>query len=281
MKVKGLKAGIVTVCAVVGLSFSGAGGEEAHAAGSYYYNGMSNYNESTAYPKAKKISNSNLDIHHISNTMKTKYKAVGRVSNKDGWKGRGKDSMGTGTVIGNYTLVTNAHVIDTAKGAAANPKYITFDMARDGSRKPYTFHATKVVKVPNTDVALVYTKEKMSKYATPLKLASNAQINGLKYNTKLYSVGYPWQNGDNTKTHWSSFRFIQRSSNGTELQTKDKFRAGASGSPMVNGNYQIFGLRTYGYNLWANSTTNYAKVEMAGGEAMNGATGNFVRTHIK
>ncbi|GEP78853.1 hypothetical protein SCA05_06460 [Staphylococcus carnosus] len=50
---------------------------------------------------------------------------------------------------------------------------------------------------------------------------------------------------------------------------------------MVNGNYQIFGLRTYGYNLWANSTTNYAKVEMAGGEAMNGATGNFVRTHIK
>lgn len=281
MKVKSFKVGMSAVCAVVGFSFSGMSGEEAHAAGDYYYNGMASNNEATAYPKAKKISNSSLDIHHISNTMNTKYKAVGRVSNKDGWKGLGKDSMGTGTVIGNYTFITNAHVIDTAKGSAANPKYISFDMARDGSRKPYTFHATKVVKVPNADVALVYTKEKMSQYATPLKLASNAQINGLKYNTKLYSVGYPWQNGDNTKTHWSSYRFIQKSSNGTELQTKDKFRAGASGSLMVNGNYQIFGLRTYGYNLWANSTTNYAKVEMAGGEEMNGATGNFVRTHIK
>ena len=30
----------------------------------------------------------------------------------NGHKGKGKDSMGTGTVIGDHTLITNAHVID-------------------------------------------------------------------------------------------------------------------------------------------------------------------------
>lgn len=256
-------------------------GYEAQAAGDYYYNGMTNYNASTAYPKTKRISNKEVTIHHIANESKGKYKAVGRVSNKDGWKGRGKDSMGTGTVIGKYTFITNAHVIDTAKGSAAAPKYITFDLNRDGKAKTFTFHATKVVKVPYADVALVYTKEKLTNYAQALPIASNTQINQLKYNRNLYSVGYPWQNGDNTKSHWSKLKFIQKSSNGTELQTKDIFRAGASGSPMVDGSYRIYGLRTYGYNLWGTSTDAYAKAEMSGGEALNGSTGNFVRSHIK
>ena len=29
----------------------------------------------------------------------------------DGWKGPGKDSMGTGFMVGNHTFVTNAHVV--------------------------------------------------------------------------------------------------------------------------------------------------------------------------
>lgn len=272
------KSAVVSLAVVASLTLTNT---ETLAAGSYYYNGMTDYNASKAYPKTKRISNNNVQIKHIANAYKGKYKAVGRISNKDGWKGRGKDSMGTGTVIGPYTLITNAHVIDDAKGAAANPKYITFDLNRDGKAKTYTFHATKVVKVPQADVALVYTKEKLTNYTQALPLASNTQINNLIYNRNLYSVGYPWQNGDNTKSYWSKLKFIQKSSNGTELQTIDKFRAGASGSVMVDGNYRIYGLRTYGYNLWGTSPYNYAKVEMAGGEALNGSTGSFVRSHIR
>ncbi|MEJ7490704.1 serine protease, partial [Staphylococcus pettenkoferi] len=82
---------------------------------------------------------------------KNKYKAVGRVSNMDGWKGPGKDSMGTGFMVGNHTFVTNAHVIDDHYGRAAAPKYIKFQMNSDGSRMPYVFQATEVIKVPQYD----------------------------------------------------------------------------------------------------------------------------------
>ncbi|NYL22813.1 serine protease, partial [Salmonella enterica subsp. enterica serovar Typhimurium] len=85
-------------------------------------------------------------------------KAIGRVSNLNGWKKgsrdasvRKQDSMGTGTVIGAHTFVTNAHVIDDQYGRAAAPKYIKFQMNRDGSRMPYVFQATEVIKVPQYD----------------------------------------------------------------------------------------------------------------------------------
>ena len=59
--------------------------------------------------------------------------------------------MGTGTVIGAHTFVTNAHVIDDQYGRAGS-KYIKFQMNRDGSRMPYVFQATEVIKVPQYDV---------------------------------------------------------------------------------------------------------------------------------
>ena len=67
--------------------------------------------------------------------------------------------MGTGTVIGAHTFVTNAHVIDDQYGRAAAPKYIKFQMNRDGSRMPYVFQATEVIKVPQYDIAVVHTKQ--------------------------------------------------------------------------------------------------------------------------
>ena len=52
--------------------------------------------------------------------------------------------MGTGTVIGDHTLITNAHVIDDKNGKAASAKYITFAMNRDSKHIPYKFHASNV-----------------------------------------------------------------------------------------------------------------------------------------
>ena len=80
----------------------------------------------------------------------------------------------------------------------------------------------------------------MSKYAKPIRIASDKEINSLKFNTPLYSLGYPWQNGDNTKAYYSQLRLTQFSANGTEIMTKDIFRAGASGSPMLDSKYSKF-----------------------------------------
>ncbi|EHJ09164.1 trypsin-like serine peptidase [Staphylococcus simiae] len=279
MTTKQLIASAVTVMTMLMTANS------AQAAENYYYDGMHSPNDAQALSKAKKISNHDVTISHYDYANKTPYKAVGRVSNNDGWKGYGKDSMGTGFVVGPHTFLTNGHVIDRKNGQPAAAKEITFDMNRDGKNIPYHFHATKVIKVPQHDIAIVYTKENLAKYVQPLKLASDSQISHLKFNDRLYSLGYPWQfdgkKDDNTKAYWNKYRVLQRSGNGTEIQIKDKFRSGASGSPMVNNKYQVFGLRTYGYNLRGNSSGEYAKQEVAGGEAVNGFAGKYIKERIK
>ena len=44
------------------------------------------------------------------------------VSNYDGWKGHGKDSMGTGFIIDGHTYITNLHVVQDSKGKIARPQ---------------------------------------------------------------------------------------------------------------------------------------------------------------
>src|SRR5699024_2124861 len=243
--------------------------DQAEAVGDHYYNGMTEPSNNQAYQKASYISNQALDDKHYGYADKTKYKAVGRVSNKNGWKGLGKDSMGTGFMVDNHTFITNAHVIEDKNGNVSKAKHISFDMNRDGNKKPYTFHATNVTTVPSYDIAIVHTKENMAQEAnaTPLKLASDGQINNLRYNQNLYSLGYGFHPNTNTKAHWSQFKYLQKSSNQAEIMTKDRFRAGDSGSPMVDGNYNVYGLRTYGYNLRNDGNSIYANQEVSGGES--------------
>lgn len=252
----------------------------------YYYDGI-NSSSYSAYLKAKKISNNNVSIQYYPNAAQNNLKAIGRVSNWNGWKVgidkyKGQDSMGTGTVIGAHTFITNAHVINDRYNRAAAPKYITFQMNRNGQSLPYIFHASEVIRVPQYDIAIVHTKENMAKYVKPVRIATDAEINQLKFNTPLYSLGYPVLNDNNTKPYFNKLRVTQFSSNGTEIQTKDIFRSGDSGSPMLNSSFNtMYGLRTYGHNLDGKATDAYAKQEMAGGESFRGYAGRFVRQHIK
>ena len=149
---KSLVASVIIGASVLGYS---AQHQEAKAVETnYYYDGIQR-GSYQAYLKAKKISNSSISIQRYPNASQNNLKAIGRVSNLNGWKKgsrdasvRKQDSMGTGTVIGAHTFVTNAHVIDDQYGRAAAPKYIKFQMNRDGSRMPYVFQATEVIKVP-------------------------------------------------------------------------------------------------------------------------------------
>ncbi|MCD8796576.1 trypsin-like serine peptidase [Mammaliicoccus sciuri] len=256
---------------------------KADAVGNYYYNGMESWNADSAYKKALKISNKDIEMERYNYAYKNQYKAVGRVSNMDGWKGPGKDSMGTGFVVGNHTFVTNAHVVDRANGRQTDPKNIKFQLNRDGKKIPYQFQVQKIYKVPAYDIVVVETKENMVQKANvkPFKLATNQQIKSLKFNDNLYSLGYPVVNGDNTYAYWHKLKFLQESSNKAELMTKDIFRAGDSGSPMVNRNFEVYALRTYGYNLRGNSGYQYAKQEVAGGESIYGNPRAFILKHIR
>ncbi|MDU2438664.1 MAG: serine protease, partial [Staphylococcus epidermidis] len=103
----------------------------------------------------------------------------------------------------------------------------------------------------------------------------------LKFNKKLYSLGYPVMNGNNTYAYWNKLRFLQEASNKSELMTKDKFRAGDSGSPMVDSQYVVYGVRTYGYNLRGSSNHPYAQQEVAGAESLYGNPRDFILKHNK
>ena len=68
----------------------------------------------------------------------------------------------------------------------------------------------------------VHTKQNMSKYVKPVKIATDSEIK--HHNSPLYSIRiYPWQYNDNTKAYFNKLRVTQFSTNGTEIQTKDIF----------------------------------------------------------
>lgn len=203
---------------------------QAHAVETqYYYDGLEPANITTGYTLAKSIPNSSVIMKRTTNSNTSRYKAVGYISNKDGWAGRGIESMGTGFVIDDYTILTNAHVIDNKNGTKSNVSYVRFMMNRDGANIPYNFKIKDIVKIPYADLAVLHTYTKLSNYVRPLPLAHDWKIMSLKKGTPLYSVGYPYHGRDDyTQRYWNQAMFLAQSANKTELIMKDKFRAGAS-----------------------------------------------------
>ncbi|MCG7420826.1 serine protease [Macrococcus epidermidis] len=244
----------------------------------YYYDGMKKATRDVAYPLVKGYAPNSVMMKSIPNRY-SKYTSIGRIANENGWAGHEYETMGTGFVIDDYTILTNAHVIDDEQGKATAAKHLTFEMNRNGDDIPHSFEVVDVVKVPYADVALLHTNQKLTDYAKPMKLATDRQIKLLKRGKKLYSVGYPFDGKYYEKRYYNRALFIMHTLNQTEFVLKDKFRAGASGSPLFDSKLTVYGLRTYGYNLYGENDTKYAKAEYSGAESLYGYTGRFIRTH--
>ena len=68
-------------------------------------------------------------------------KSIGRVSNLNGWKVgipeyKGQDSMGTGTVIGAHTFVSQMDMLLMIN--MVKQKYIKFQLNRNGKSIPFS-----------------------------------------------------------------------------------------------------------------------------------------------
>lgn len=249
------------------------------AVASYPYNGLSNTNYYQAVNLKSKAGS--VSINRITNPSKSGYDAVGRVTNLDGWKGKNKDSMGTGFIIGPHTYMTNLHVVQDGNGKVASAKDVKIVTGRNGSTKKYTFKSTQIKRVPNADAVIVHTKEDMSRYLKPLKLASTSTINKLKTGSKIKAPGYDkyYKYGpteDNTRMWESHARFLKTTTNGREIMNKQIFRSGGSGSPMLTSSNQVIGISAYGWNL--NGTTGN---ELAGGFKFTGSIRSFIVKNIK
>lgn len=266
---------IILLCLVFFMFTSTADAMDAK----YYYDGMKRENTRIALPIISKYPNSTTFMKSIPNKYK-KYEAIGRISNRNGWAGPEYETMGTGFVIDDYTILTNAHVVDDEHGKATEAKHLTFELNRNGDDIPYEFDVTEVIKVPYADVAILHTNDKLTDFAKPLKLATDRQIMRLKRGQGLYSVGYPFDGEFYEKRYYNKALFIMHSKNKTEFILKDKFRAGASGSPLMDSKQYVYGIRTYGYDLYGDDHSRYSRVEYAGAESLYGYTGNFVLEHM-
>lgn len=241
---------------------------------SYYNDGLSKENIAKGYQLAKSIPNASVIMKKAGNSDNSRFKAVGYIKNMNGWAGKNIEVMGTGFVINKHTILTNAHVIDDEKGRATQAKYLTFMMNRDGSQVDYRLSIKDVKKIPYADLAVLHTKVNLAQYVQPLNLATDDQILSLRKGTPLYSVGYPYHGTDDfTTRYWNQAMFLSLSSNRTELMLKDKFRAGASGSPLVDRNFNVYGVRTYSHKLFGVNDDRYGKVELAGAESLYGYLG--------
>lgn len=268
---------LLTALTLISLSAGNASAMDT----SYYNDGLSKENLAKGYSLAKSIPNRSIIMRKAGNSDTSRFKAVGYIQNMNGWAGKNIEVMGTGFVVGSHSILTNAHVIDDAKGKAANAKYVKFMMNRDGEKVDYTFSIKNIKKIPYADLAVLHTTDDLSKYARPLTLATDAQILALKKGTPLYSVGYPYHGTDDyTTRYWNQAMFLSLSLNNTELMMKDKFRSGASGSPLVDKYFNVYGVRTYSHKLYGVNDDKYGKVELAGAESLYGYTGIQVLNNI-
>jgi len=256
------------------------GNGEAHAGvASYPYNGLSstNYNQSMSLkPNAGSI-----HMKHIKNPKKAGYSAIGRVSNFDGWKGHGKDSMGTGFIIDGHTFITNLHVVQDANGKIARSQDVRMVTERNGAHHKYTFNASSIQRVPHADAVMVHTRQDMSRYVKPLKLASSKTINHLRTGDIFKAPGYDkytshGPTNDNTKLWESKGRFLRTTTNGREMMTKQIFRSGGSGSPLLTKDNRVMGISAYGWNL--NGTNSN---ELAGGFKFTNDIRDFIQKHMR
>jgi len=255
---------------------------EAHAVGSFPYDGLNSNNSNQALSYAKQFSNSDLSINQVKDPKGSGYEAVGRVSNMDGWKGSGKDSMGTGFIVDDHTFITNAHVVETKDGNQAKPQYVKLVTERNGDDKKYTFNAKSIKQVPGADAVVIHTRQNMGRLVEPLKLASEKNINDTKFGETIKSPGYNIvKNGDNTRLWESKGKALMTTSNGKELMNKQIFRSGGSGSPMLTSDNQVLGIMAYGYSL--NGQGGYAEAdqELSGGFKFTGTTRDFIEKNLK
>lgn len=251
-------------------------GSSAQAVGSFPYDGLNNYNYNQATNYMNSVGQSTMSKANVKD-----YEAIGRVSNLNGWKGAGKDSMGTGFVIDNHTFVTNQHVVETKDGKIADPRHIKMTMQHDNDKHKYTFNANSIHKINGADLVVINTRQDMSKYVEPLNLANEKSIDSIRTGDTLRSVGYdkysPNGTSDNNKQMWRSDGFaLMKTSNDKELMMKSIFRSGGSGSPLMNAHGDVVGIMAYGYNL-----DGLQNSELSGGFTFDGETRNQIEKYMK
>ena len=208
---------------------------------------------------AKSIPNSDINIKRLGS--KSNMAAVASFSNASH---TGTYSYGSGTAIGKHSILTAAHVVDnmdkTKKAFSKTPvSYLEVQPNRNGNTVPTRLTVDRVDMLNKGDVAVVHTKEDVSKYIPVRSIASETTIKNLKPKQDLYVNHYGWMQGDkyhdnnqysNVKVtpYRSHIKFAGHATNIHPVgYVKGYMYSGSSGSSFLTSKNQVTGVYTNGY----------------------------------
>lgn len=208
---------------------------------------------------AKSISNKNISIRQIQKNEKSNVVVIGNYNNNSH---TGNYTYGSGVAIGKHTIVTAAHVVDDSgaskKAFTSKPvSQLEVQPNRNGRSIPTRLTVDNVRMIKQGDVAIVHTKEDLSKYVPIRSLASESSIKNLKPKDTIYDVHYGEMKSDKYKDeniysqesivpYRSQIKFLGHATNIHPVgYVKGYLTGGSSGSGYMNSKNQVIGVHSF------------------------------------
>lgn len=188
----------------------------------YNYDSMKEKTVQSAINLAKSISLNELKVYNIANPSKMGYQSIGQVSNSQ------TSAKATGFVAGDNYFITTANALKDNNGDFIDANKVQLITEKNAFFTKKVMNGQKIVDVPNTNLAVVHTKENVKGKIKPLSFAPEKNINNLKTNDNLTSVGYDNMRGTNNEVWAMVGKFIQSSTSEQEMINKSVLPKGRS-----------------------------------------------------
>ncbi|MGV3143667.1 trypsin-like serine peptidase [Staphylococcus simulans] len=166
-----------------------------------------------------------------------------------------KLTYGTGTAIGKHTILTANHVVNDSQArkpmTPSKVQNLRIDLLREGSKVARTVNVTGVKMLQYGDVALLYTKEDLSKYMTVRKIAPEASITKIKANTPIhmYHYGLPagkFKNDPMGTMYHSTGKYSMMARNVNPIGYYQMMaEPGSSGGAVLNSKNEVLGVHAF------------------------------------
>ncbi|UXR50038.1 trypsin-like peptidase domain-containing protein [Staphylococcus simulans] len=166
-----------------------------------------------------------------------------------------KLTYGTGTAIGKHTILTANHVVNDSQArkpmTPSKVQNLRIDLLREGSKVARTVTVTGVKMLQYGDVALLYTKEDLSKYMTVRKIAPETSITKIKANTPIhmYHYGLPagkFKNDPMGTMYHSTGKYSMMARNVNPIGYYQMMaEPGSSGGAVLNSKNEVLGVHAF------------------------------------
>lgn len=164
-------------------------------------------------------------------------------------------TYGTGTAIGKHTILTANHVVNDQEAhkpmTPSKTENLRVSLQQEGSEIVNTLNVIGVKMMQFGDVALVYTKEDLSKYMKIRPIASEKSISNIKKNTPIhmYHYGKPsgkYKNDPLGTMYHSKGKYSLKARNVNPIGYYQMMaEPGSSGGAILNSKNEVLGVHAF------------------------------------